>query len=38
MQPLAQQAQPIFQELITLAAQSPLIHHDDTTMRILDLR
>jgi len=38
IKPLAQQAQPIFQELITLAAQSPLIHHDDTTMRILDLR
>jgi transposase len=38
MQPLAQQAQPILEELITLAAQSPLIHHDDTTMRILDLR
>lgn len=38
MQPLAQQAQPILEELITQAAQSPLIHHDDTTMRILDLR
>ena len=38
MQPLAQQVEPIFEELITLAAQSPLIHHDDTTMRILDLR
>jgi len=38
MQPLAQQAQPIWEELIGLAAQSPLIHHDDTTMRILDLR
>ena len=38
MQPLAQQAQPILDELITQAAQSPLIHHDDTTMRILDLR
>jgi transposase len=38
MQPLAQQAQPIFEELIALAAQSPLIHHDDTKMRILDLR
>jgi len=36
--PLAQQAQPVLQELITQAAQSPLIHHDDTTMRILDLR
>jgi transposase len=38
MQPLAQQAQPILEELITQAAQSPLIHHDDTTRRILDLR
>jgi transposase len=38
MKPLAQQAQPILEELISLAAQSPLIHHDDTTMRILDLR
>jgi len=38
MQPLAQQAQPILEELITQAAQSPLVHHDDTTMRILDLR
>jgi len=38
MHPLAQQAQPILEELITQAAQSPLIHHDDTTMRILDLR
>ena len=38
MKPLAQQAQPILAELVTLAAQSPLIHHDDTTMRILDLR
>ena len=38
MQPLAQQAQPILAELIAQAAQSPLIHHDDTPMRILDLR
>jgi len=38
MQPLVQQAQPILEELITQAAQSPLIHHDDTKMRILDLR
>jgi len=38
MQPLAQSAQPILDTLITQAAQSPLIHHDDTTMRILDLR
>ncbi|MHB9005552.1 MAG: IS66 family transposase [Limisphaerales bacterium] len=38
MQPLAQAAQPILDALIAQAAQSPLIHHDDTTMRILDLR
>jgi hypothetical protein len=38
MQPLAQAAQPILDALITQAAQSPLIHQDDTTMRILDLR
>jgi transposase len=38
MQPLAQQAQPILAELILQTAQSPLIHHDDTPMRILDLR
>jgi len=38
MKPLGQQAQPIIEELIHQAAQSPLIHHDDTPMRILDLR
>ena len=38
MKPLFEQAQPIFEALITQAANSPLIHHDDTTMRILDLR
>jgi hypothetical protein len=38
MQPLVQSAQPILDALIAQAAQSPLIHHDDTTMRILDLR
>jgi len=38
MKPLCQQAQPLFEELIRQAAQSPLIHHDDTPMRILDLR
>jgi len=38
MKPLFQQAQPIFEQLVTLAANSPLIHQDDTTMRILDLR
>jgi transposase len=38
MKPLFQQAQPIFEQLISQAANSPLIHQDDTTMRILDLR
>jgi transposase len=38
MKPLFQQAQPILAELMTQAANAPLIHHDDTTMRILDLR
>jgi len=38
MQPLAQAAQPVLDELAMQAAQSPLLHHDDTTMRILDLR
>jgi transposase len=38
MKPLAQQAQPVLEELTALAAQSPVLHHDDTTMRILDLR
>jgi len=38
MQPLFQQAQPIFAALGTQAANAPLIHNDDTTMRILDLR
>jgi len=38
MQPLFQQAQPVWEELIGQAANAPLIHHDDTTMRILDRR
>jgi transposase len=38
MKPLFQQAQPIFEQLLAQAANSPLIHQDDTTMRILDLR
>lgn len=38
MKPLAEQAQPIWEELIGAAANAPLIHQDDTTMRILDLR
>jgi len=38
MQPLFAQTQPVWEELIAQAANAPLIHHDDTTMRILDLR
>ena len=38
MAPLAAQAQPIFAALVALAANAPLLHQDDTTMRILDLR
>jgi hypothetical protein len=36
--PLREQAQPIFDALVVQAANAPLLHHDDTTMRILDLR
>ncbi len=36
--PLAEQAQPVFQALVLLAANASVLHHDDTTMRILDLR
>jgi transposase len=35
MKPLFEQAQPIFEQVIAQAANSPLIHQDDTTMRIL---
>jgi hypothetical protein len=38
MEPLAKQAQPVLGELIGQVAQSPLIHNDDTTMRVADLR
>jgi transposase len=38
MAPLRKQAQPIFDALVVQAANAPLLHHDDTTMRILDLR
>ena len=38
MEPLREQAQPIFDALVVQAANAPLLHHDDTTMRILDLR
>ncbi len=37
MAPLREQAQPIFDTLVVQAANAPLLHHDDTTMRILDL-
>jgi transposase len=36
--PLFQLALPIFEELLRQTAQSPLLHNDDTSMRILDLR
>jgi len=38
MAPLGELAQPIFAALVVQAANAPLLHHDDTTMRILDLR
>jgi len=38
MTPLFQLALLIFQELVRQTAQSPLLHNDDTSMRILDLR
>lgn len=36
--PLREQARPILATLVGQAANAPLLHHDDTTMRILDLR
>lgn len=36
--PLFQLALPLFEELLRQTAQSPLLHNDDTSMRILDLR
>ena len=36
--PLGELARPVFAELVAQAANAPLIHQDDTTMRILDLR
>jgi hypothetical protein len=36
--PLFQWARPIFEELLRQTAQSPVLHNDDTSMRILDLR
>ncbi len=38
LSPFAEAAQPIFAALVALAANAPVLHHDDTTMRILDLR
>lgn len=38
MAPLSEAARPIFDALVVQAANAPLLHHDDTTMRILDLR
>jgi len=38
MTPVYEQALPILQELVRQTAQSPLLHNDDTSMRILDLR
>jgi transposase len=38
MAPLSEQARPIFDALVVQAANAPLLQHDDTTMRILDLR
>ncbi|PYT09760.1 MAG: IS66 family transposase [Acidobacteria bacterium] len=38
MAPLFELALPIFEELLRQTAQSPLLHNDDTSMRILDLR
>jgi transposase len=36
--PFTRQAQPVFAALLALAADASVIHHDDTNMRILDLR
>jgi len=38
LEPLAAAARPVLAELILLAANAAVIHQDDTTMRILDLR
>lgn len=38
MVPLRVQAQPVFDVLVVLVANAPLLHHDDTNMRILELR
>jgi hypothetical protein len=36
--PLRAQAQPIFDALVVLATNAPVLHHENTTMRILDLQ
>ncbi len=33
----AQKLQPVFEELLTEAAQAEVLHNDDTTMKVLDL-
>jgi transposase len=38
MAPLRAQAQPIFDALVVLATNAPVLHHEDTTIRILDLQ
>jgi transposase len=38
MAPLAENAEPVLEELIRHAAQASLFHHDDTTMRVAELR
>jgi hypothetical protein len=38
MRPLAQAALPIFTELRRQSAQASVLYHDDTSMRVLDLR
>lgn len=38
MLPVAKAAEPIIKELARQGAQTPLVHHDDTSMRIQELR
>jgi transposase len=38
VEPLARTFQPVFDELLRQAAQAPLLHNDDTKMRISDVR
>jgi len=38
LEPLAEAASPVFAAMISLAANAAVLHHDDTRMRILDLR